>query len=195
MNKTAIIIGSVALLGVGAFFYFKTKSKGETSSIEAEEGASTPAVDKETKALKDIATKITESETKPKDKSVDVVPAVTYENIEKALVSLGIDQTRTAQELASSNYKEARKLAENMKQINSMKGAINMGGGSGGTWKYPESVLEQYSTLSGQKVTSRTQTGGAPPLSPSKAELLSNMTKKINALGYKVLHDYDIEKI
>jgi hypothetical protein len=32
MNKTAVIIGSVALLGVGAYFYFKPKSIGTTGS-------------------------------------------------------------------------------------------------------------------------------------------------------------------
>jgi hypothetical protein len=35
MNKTAIIIGSVALLGVGAYFYFKPKSTGTAGSETA----------------------------------------------------------------------------------------------------------------------------------------------------------------
>jgi hypothetical protein len=32
MNKTVIIIGSIALLGVGAYFYFKPKSTGATGA-------------------------------------------------------------------------------------------------------------------------------------------------------------------
>ena len=190
MNKTTIIIGSVALLGVGAYFYFKPKAKGETDTVGA--GASLPTDDKETKALKDIATKITESETKPKDKSVDVVPAVTYENIEKALVSLGIDQTRTAQELASPSYKEARRLAGNMKEIDKMsKTEVGRDG-------IVNDILKKYSELSGERVTRVPikQFNNQPlNIQPSAKALLTNMTKKINALGYKVLHDYDIEKI
>jgi hypothetical protein len=32
MNKTVVIIGSIALLGVGAYFYFKPKAKGATGT-------------------------------------------------------------------------------------------------------------------------------------------------------------------
>jgi len=177
MNKTVIIIGSVALLGAGAYFYFKTKAKDETDSIGAGNGKSTSNVDKETKALKDIATKITESETKPKDTSIDVIPKVTYENIEKALVSLGIDQTRTVEELTSSNYKEARKLADDIKNYNS------------------DSYKKAYDNY--WQVTRFYKPQANSPvkvfIEPKKA--IADATKKINALGYKVLHDYDIEKI
>jgi hypothetical protein len=36
MNKTAIIIGSVALLGVGAYLYFKPKSEPKSESMGAD---------------------------------------------------------------------------------------------------------------------------------------------------------------
>jgi hypothetical protein len=38
MNKTVVIIGSIALLGVGAYFYFKPKAKGATGAGTTDAG-------------------------------------------------------------------------------------------------------------------------------------------------------------
>jgi len=38
MNKTVVIIGSIALLGVGAYFYFKPKAKGATGAGATDAG-------------------------------------------------------------------------------------------------------------------------------------------------------------
>jgi hypothetical protein len=49
--------------------------------------------------------------------------------------------------------------------------------------------------LSKIKVTSYSGTGMYNKLEPSFAYVLSMMTKKVNALGYKVLPNFEIEKM
>jgi hypothetical protein len=184
--KNSTIIGISVLAVAGASFYFYSKGKKSTTSNSTVTTPTTPTDD--TKLLQNLGVTITPTTPTPYVKPVEGVPLLTSENIQKALLALGIDQTRGISELASPNYIEAKRIAGNMKEISSMAGAINMGGGSGGTWTYPKSVLDTYSKLSEQKVSS-------PPPTFFKSDLLANMTKKVNALGYKVLPNFDIEKM
>ena len=95
---------------------------------------------------------------------------------------------------AFDNLTEAKKIASDMKLINDGEGAIDPYRNPT-KWIYPKEILNKFSSLAGQTVTSTASYSKIPPLKPSRSELLSNMTKKVNALGYKVLPNFDIEKM
>jgi hypothetical protein len=210
-NSTILVVSTLALGGIGAYFYFKNK-KTTASDTTATTPTNTTATTTPTsttattptndaKALQDLGVKVEEPKPTPYVAPSVPVPTVTLENIQKALLSLGIDQTRSITELASPNYIEAKRIAGNMKEIDYIQknniGLFNMGGGSGGTWSYKPETLSKIYQLSEIKVTSsaRTGSGGGAKLSPSFADILSIMTKKVNTLGYKVLPNFDIEKM
>jgi hypothetical protein len=97
--------------------------------------------------------------------------------------------------LSSPNYIEAKRIAGNMKEINNIQnkkiGFVQVRGGSGlaSYWK-----TDRINELSGIDVKSPRTYGGVT-LTPSFADILSIMTKKVNELGYKVLPNFDIEKM
>lgn len=197
-NSTILFVfGILGLGGVGAYLYLKGKKAPTTPATPAT--STTPKDD--TKLLADLGVKVEEPKATPYVAPVEGVPLLTSENLQKALLSLNIDQTRSITELTSPNYIEAKRIAGNMKEIDYIQknniGLFNMGGGSGGMWSYKPETLSKIYQLSEIKVTSsaRTGSGGGAKLSPSFADILSIMTKKVNALGYKVLPNFDIEKM
>ena len=188
--KNSTIIGISVLAVAGASFYFY--SKGKKSPIVSSVPSVTPPTD-DTKLLQDLGVTITPTTPTPYVKPVEGVPLLTSENIQKALLSLNIDQTRGINELASPNYIEAKRIAGNMKEIDKMsKTEFGRDG-------IVSSILKKYSELSGETV--KQNTGGKQwtnqPLNtvPSAGVLLTKMTAKINSLGYKVLPNFEIEKM
>ena len=195
MEKSTIVgIGGLALAGVGAYLYIKSRKAPIVSSVPSV----TPPTN-DIKALADLGVKIEEPKVTPYVAPSVPVPTVSLENIQKALLALNIDQTRGISELSSTNYIEAKKIADDMKEINSIEknktGLIAMGGGSGGSYMWSKATTDRISLLSKIKVTSYSGTGMYNKLEPSFAYVLSMMTKKVNALGYKVLPDFNIEKM
>ena len=189
MKKSWLILGGVALGGVGVYLYLKGKKSTTSNSTVS---TSTPPTD-DTKLLQDLGVTITPTTPTPYVKPVEGVPLLTSENIQKALLSLNIDQTRGINELASPNYIEAKRIAGNMKEIDKMsKTEFGRDG-------IVSSILKKYSELSGETV--KQNTGGKQwtnqPLNtvPSAGVLLTKMTAKINSLGYKVLPNFEIEKM
>ena len=199
-NSTILFVfGILGLGGVGVYLYLKGKKAPTLGSVADNTLGLAPKDD--TKLLENLGVKVEEPKATPYVAPVEGVPLLTAENLQKALLSLGIDQTRSITELSSPNYIESKRIAGNMKEIDYIQknniGLFNMGGGSGGTWSYKPETLSKIYQLSEIKVTSsaRTGSGGGAKLSPSFADILSIMTKKVNALGYKVLPNFDIEKM
>ena len=190
-NSTILVVGTLALVGAGAYVYLKGK---KTPTVADNSLGLTPTKD-DTKLLVDLGVKTEEPKATPYVKPVEGVPLLTAENLQKALLALNIDQTRSITELSSPNYIEAKRIASNMKEIDNIQkkkiGLVSLGGGSGGSWYWKTDRIDE---LSGIDVKSPTTTGGAR-LTPSFADILSMMTKKVNALGYKVLPNFDIEKM
>jgi hypothetical protein len=167
--KNSTIIGISVLAVAGTGFYFYSKGKKSTTSNSTVSTSTTPTDD--TKLLQDLGVTITPTTPTPYVKPVEGVPLLTSENIQKALLSLNIDQTRGINELASPNYIEAKKLSDELKA---------------------------------RGVFVRNKGGYAPPSTVTadnerrlKAynEKTIEYTKKINALGYKLLPDFGIEKM
>ena len=93
----------------------------------------------------------------------------------------GIDQTRGITELSSPNYIEAKRIAGNMSKIP-----------SGVTYRKNPQEIESWRKLSEQNIKIISLFGG---IAPNTDQIKAVMTKRINALGYKVLPNYDIEKM
>ena len=195
MEKSTIVgIGGLALAGVGAYLYIKSRKAPIVSSVPSV----TPPTN-DIKALADLGVKIEEPKVTPYVAPSVPVPTVSLENIQKALLALNIDQTRGISELSSTNYIEAKKIADDMREISSIEknrtGLISLGGGSGGSYTWSKATTDRISLLSKINVTSYSGTGMTNKLRPSFADILSMMTKKVNSLGYKVLPDFNIEKM
>ena len=194
-NSTIIGISVLAIAGTG--FYFYSKGKKSTTTNSTVSTPTTPTND--IKALADLGVKIEEPKVTPYVAPSVPVPTVSLENIQKALLALNIDQTRGISELSSTNYIEAKKIADDMREISSIEknrtGLISLGGGSGGSYTWSKATTDRISLLSKINVTSYSGTGMTNKLRPSFADILSMMTKKVNALGYKVLPNFDIEKM
>jgi hypothetical protein len=168
MEKSTIIgIGGLALAGVGAYLYIKSRKAPISSTVTTQP---TPPTD-DIKALADLGVKIEEPKVTPYVAPSVPVPTVSLENIQKALLALNIDQTRGITELSSPNYIEAKKLSDELKA---------------------------------RGVFVRNKGGYAPPstvTADNEKRLIAynnkttDYTKRINALGYKVLANFDIEKM
>jgi hypothetical protein len=189
--KNSTIIGISVLAVAGASFYFYSKGKKSTTTNSTVSTPTTPTND--IKALADLGVKIEEPKVTPYVAPSVPVPTVSLENIQKALLSLNIDQTRGINELASPNYIEAKRIAGNMKEIDKMsKTEFGRDG-------IVSSILKKYSELSGETVKQNTsgKQWTNQPLNtvPSAGVLLTKMTAKINSLGYKVLPNFEIEKM
>lgn len=185
-KSTILVVSTLALAGAGAYIYLKGK---KVPTVADDSLGLTPTTN-DTKVLANLGVKIEEPKPTPYVAPSVPVPTVSLENIQKALLSLNIDQTRSITELSSPNYIEAKKIAGNMKEIDSIvKIAYAKYRGS----KNPMAGVDKdlVSKLSEQSIS----TYGNGSFNPSITQLLANMTKKINALGYKVLANYDIEKM
>ena len=182
-TSTILVVGTLGLVGAGAYFYLKGK---KTPTVADNSLGLTPTKD-DTKLLVDLGVKTEEPKATPYVKPVEGVPLLTAENLQKALLALGIDQTRSITELSSPNYIEAKRIAGNMKEIDLIMKTKLTGG------KNPMGGIDKnlVSKLSEQSIS----TYGNGFFNPSVPQLLANMTKKVNALGYKVLPNFDIEKM
>ena len=116
MKNSWLILGGVALGGVGVYLYLKGKKSTTSNSTVS---TSTPPTD-DTKLLQDLGVTITPTTPTPYVKPVEGVPLLTSENIQKALLALNIDQTRGISELSSPNYIEAKRIVGNMKEIDNI---------------------------------------------------------------------------
>ena len=209
MEKSTIVgIGGLALAGVGAYLYIKSRKAPIVSSVPSV----TPPTN-DIKALADLGVKIEEPKVTPYVAPSVPVPTVSLENIQKALLSLGIDQTRGISELSSPNYIEAKKIAENIKILSTLRVGTILGRHnipptaytinynkypvvSAINVLYSAIEIETLSNLYGSNVRGRSPYGdGRYYLSMTLQDMVNNMTKKINALGYKVLPDFNIEKM
>jgi hypothetical protein len=205
-NSTILVVSTLVLGGAGAYFYFKNK-KAKASDTTATTPTSTTATTTPTstttttptndaKALQDLGVKVEEPKPTPYVAPSVPVPTVTLENIQKALLSLGIDQTRSITELSSPNYIEAKKLASNIKGVSSIyltSGKATKGQGKALSDYYGSAV--GYETGCYSLPSGRGRSCSDFKLSISKDDILKNMTKKVNELGYKVLPNFDIEKM
>ena len=174
MEKSTVLgIGLLAVVGVGAYVYLKGKKSPIVSSVPSV----TPPTD-DTKLLQDLGVTITPTTLTLNIKPNEGVPLLTTEKIQNALSALGIDPTRSvSKELTLPNYVEAKKIASDMKVINDGQGAIDPFKNPT-KWIYPKEILNKFSSLAGQTVTSTASYRNPPDLKPSRSELLANMTKK-----------------
>ena len=92
-NSTILVFGTLALGGVGAYFYLKNKKTPTLGSVADNTLGLTSKDD--TKLLADLGVKVEESKAIPYVKPVEGVPLLTAENLQKALLSLNIDTTRS----------------------------------------------------------------------------------------------------
>lgn len=190
MEKSTII-GISVLAVAGTAFYFYSKGKKSTTTNSTVTTPTPPTND--IKALADLGVKIEEPKVTPYVAQSVPIPTVSLENIQKALLALNIDTTRSVTELSSPNYIEAKRIVGNMKEI--QKIAVENREGvmyahSGCNYTYVPDSMKKLTELSGQKVSHN-----CGNLTPKLADILSVMTKKVNALGYKVLPNFDIEKM
>lgn len=202
-NSTIIGISGVALAGVGVYLYLKGKKSTTTNSAVTTPTQTAPPAD-DTKLLQDLGVKIEEPKATPYVAPVQGVPLLTAENIQKALLALNIDQTRSISELSSPNYIEAKKLASDIQYLSSYK-FKNTPINSKYTQQYTYSEIQMLSKYYGSTVPSSkymcagAKGGGVDDCTyqsgVSKDDILKNMTAKLNALGYKLLANGDIEKM
>jgi hypothetical protein len=208
MEKSTLIAGIslLAVAGMGTYIYLKGKKSTTTNSTVT---TPTPPTD-DIKALADLGVKIEEPKVTPYVAPSVPVPTVSLENIQKALLALGIDQTRGITELSSPNYIEAKKIAENIKilskirvgTITNIKSTIpsttpTIAYSDSSSVSYSAIDIETLSNLYGSSVRGRCADSrfNQCALSMSIQNMVNNMTKKINSLGYKLLPDFGIEKM
>jgi hypothetical protein len=122
------------------------------------------------------------------------VPLLTAENIQKALLALNIDQTRGISELSSPNYITAKKLASDIQYLSSYKLQITRPN-SHYAQQYTKSEIEMLSKYYGSTVPHVRYMGSNYKSGVSKEDVIRSMTVKLNALGYKLLPNFDIEKM
>ena len=197
MEKSTIIgISGVALAGVGVYLYLKGK-KSTTSNRTVTTPTQTAPPTDDTKLLQDLGVKIEEPKVTPYVKPVEGVPLLTAENLQKALIALKIDETRSIAELTSPSYKEALSLASKISGIS----RISVRSGNYVTLAQGKTLSSYYGSNVGTEVNCYTIPSGRGRvcsdyrLSISKDDILKNMTAKLNALGYKILPDFSIEKM
>jgi len=197
-NSTILFVfGILGLGGVGAYLYLKGKKAPTLGSVADETLGLTPKDD--TKLLADLGVKTEEPKATPYVKPVEGVPLLTAENLQKALLALNIDQTRSITELTSPNYKEAQSLASKIRVISS----IYVERGNYVTLAQGKTISGYYGSAVGFETNCQTivTSGGKASvcrdykLRISKDDILKNMTAKLNALGYKLLPNFDIEKM
>jgi len=190
-NSTILVFGILGLGGVGAYIYLKGKKALTLGSVADDTLGLTPKDD--TKLLADLGVKVEEPKATPYVKPIEGVPLLTAENLQKALLALGIDQTRGITELSSPNYIEAKRIAGNMKEIDRMSKIL------ASKINDVDAYLEKLSGLYGANVkrafVGKQWTNQPLAISPSGQSMLTVMTAKVNALGYKVLPNFDIEKM
>jgi len=203
MEKSTVLgIGLLAVVGVGAYVYLKGKKSPIVSTTDTSTQTAPPTDD--IKLLQDLGVKIEEPKVTPYVKPVEGVPLLTAENLQKALLALNIDQTRSITELTSPNYIQAKKLANDIQYLSSYKfkkTPIN----SKYIQEYSYSEIQMLSKYYGSTVpSSRYMCAGAKgggvddctyKSGVSKEEVIRSMTAKLNALGYKLLPDFGIEKM
>ena len=191
MEKSTVIAGIslLAVAGMGTYIYLKGKKSTTTNSTVT---TPTPPTD-DIKLLQDLGVKIEEPKVTPYVKPIEGVPLVSLENIQKSLLALGIDQTRGINELASPNYIEAKRIVGNMKEIDKMSKIL--AGKINDYDAYLEKLSELYGATVKRPFVNKQSTNQPLAISPSGQSMLAVMTSKINALGYKVLPNFDIEKM
>ena len=203
-NSTIIGISVLAVAGTGFYFY----SKGKKSPIVSSVPSVTPPTD-DTKLLQDLGVTITPTTPTPYVKPVEGVPLLTSENIQKALLALNIDQTRGISELSSPNYIEAKRIVGNMKEIDNIGkkyksylagdlfgyrvdidrlNELSVGFPSKWSAQTKGAFILYFTFNNGGKIESYSDSGAF-------VKCLSVMTQKINSLGYKVLPNFEIEKM
>ena len=192
-NSTIIGISGVALAGVGVYLYLKGKKSTTTNSAVTTPTQTAPLTD-DTKLLQDLGVKIEEPKVTPYVKPVEGVPLLTAENIQKALLALNIDQTRGISELSSPNYITAKKLASDIQYLSSYKLQITRPN-SHYAQQYTKSEIEMLSKYYGSTVPHVRYMGSNYKSGVSKEDVIRSMTVKLNALGYKLLPNFDIEKM
>jgi hypothetical protein len=209
-NSTILFVfGILGLGGVGAYFYLKGKKTPTLGSVADDTLGLTPKDDTkllsdlgvkveepkdDTKLLADLGVKVEEPKATPYVKPIEGVPLLTAENLQKALLALGIDQTRGISELSSPNYIEAKKLAYDIQYLSSYKLQITRPN-SQYAQQYTKSEIEMLSKYYGSTVPHVRYMGSNYKSGVSKEDVIRSMTVKLNALGYKLLPNFDIEKM
>jgi len=202
-NSTILIVGTLGLVGAGAYFYLKGKKAPTVGSVADDTLGLAPTKD-DTKLLADLGVKTEEPKATPYVKPVEGAPLLTAENLQKALLALNIDQTRSITELTSPNYIQAKKLAGDIQYLSSYKLK-----NTPPNWKYTQqytySEIQMLSKYYGSTVpSSRYMCAGAKgggvndctyKSGVSKEDVIKSMTQKLNGLGYKLLPNFDIEKM
>jgi hypothetical protein len=201
MEKSTVLgIGLLAVVGVGAYVYLKGKKSPIVSTTDTSTQTAPPTDD--TKLLQDLGVKIEEPKVTPYVKPVEGVPLLTAENLQKALLALNIgttssNQTRSIAELSSPNYKEAQSLASKISGIS----RISVRSGNYVTPTQGKTLSGYYGSAVGFETNCYSLPSGRGrvcsdfKLSISKEDMLKNITAKLNALGYKLLPNFDIEKM
>jgi hypothetical protein len=218
-SKILFVFGILGLGGVGAYIYLKGKKTPTLGSVADDTLGLTPKDDTkllsdlgvkveepkdDTKLLADLGVKVEEPKATPYVKPIEGVPLLTAENLQKALLALGIDQTRSITELSSPNYIQAKKLASDIQYLSSYKLKYTPPNFRY-TQQYTYSEIQMLSRYYGSTVpNSRYSCAGAKgggvddcmyKSGVSKEDVIKSMTQKLNALGYKLLPNFDIEKM
>jgi hypothetical protein len=202
-KSTILVVGTLGLVGAGAYFYLKGKKTPTLGSVADDTLGLAPTKD-DTKLLADLGVKTEEPKATPYVKPIEGVPLLTAENLQKALLALGIDQTRSITELSSPNYIQAKKLAGDIQYLSSYKLK-----NTPPNWKYTQqytySEIQMLSKYYGSTVpSSRYMCAGAKgggvddctyKSGVSKEDVIKSMTQKLNGLGYKLLPNFEIEKM
>jgi hypothetical protein len=195
-STVLLVFGILGLGGVGVYLYLKNKKTPKLGSVADDTLGLTPKDD--TKLLSDLGVKVEEPKATPYVKPIEGVPLLTAENLQKALLSLNIDQTRSITELSSPNYKEAQSLASKIKYISSISvrsGNVTLEQGKTISEYYGSTVGFETNCQTISTVLGKRYVCNDYRLRISKDDILKNMIQKLNALGYKVLPNYDIEKM
>jgi hypothetical protein len=202
-NSTILFVfGILGLGGVGVYLYLKGKKAPTLGSVADNTLGLAPKDD--TKLLENLGVKVEEPKATPYVAPVEGVPLLTAENLQKALLSLGIDQTRSITELSSPNYIEAKKLASDIQYLSSYK-LKHTPPNFRYTQQYTYSEIQMLSRYYGSAIpNARYSCAGAKgggvndctyKSGVSKEDVIKSMTQKLNGLGYKLLPNFDIEKM